>query len=260
MIRWCSYCQRFMDEKEPYDNYLVTHGVCADCLGKDDDHLARAGTRVAPIAAFYAELRRTVLGGAEPDLEQLLARCQAYGGRPMDLMMGMLQPLLYEIGDLWAQGRITVAIEHRFSALAGELIKHFQPSGPARAPGRAPSLVLLPAWGNHHILGLEMARSYFAASGFPAQVETAWMSTSGLLDQLERQDLKALGFSVALPAQMEQVYEVAQALGPRGHRTPRILVGGPAVRRGLELRADLGQGIRLCMTLQEAAALGAEAG
>jgi hypothetical protein len=33
----CSWCKKFMGEKEPYDDSSETHGRCAECLKKQRD-------------------------------------------------------------------------------------------------------------------------------------------------------------------------------------------------------------------------------
>jgi hypothetical protein len=47
-----------------------------------------------------------------------------------------------------------------------------------------------------------------------------------------------VGFSVAMPEQMRQVWEVAEALDRLPPLRLPIQVGGPAVRLGLDLRPD----------------------
>ena len=34
MLEWCSYCQRFMGESAPYENFAITHGCCAKCISQ----------------------------------------------------------------------------------------------------------------------------------------------------------------------------------------------------------------------------------
>ena len=31
MLKWCSYCQHFMGEIPPHDDFGITHGLCLDC-------------------------------------------------------------------------------------------------------------------------------------------------------------------------------------------------------------------------------------
>ena len=66
----------------------------------------------------------------------------------MDLLLGILQPLLVEIGKLWASGQITVATEHRFSDLVGEILSHVRREFNQVPRPESPKLLLLTAEGN----------------------------------------------------------------------------------------------------------------
>jgi methanogenic corrinoid protein MtbC1 len=78
-----------------------------------------------------------------------------------------------------------------------------------------------------------MADFYFAISGIPALSFYSSLPLKGVMDHVERHIPKAVGFSVALPEQMKQVLEVAEAIREIPERPEYILVGGPAVRLGL---------------------------
>ena len=41
MLKWCSYCQQFMHEIAPYDDFGVTHGLCATCESSHEDLFSR---------------------------------------------------------------------------------------------------------------------------------------------------------------------------------------------------------------------------
>lgn len=60
---------------------------------------------------------------------------------------------------------------------------------------------------------------------------------------------RALGFSVAIPAQLKQVLDVATQLRGRPEAPRHFLLGGSAVRHGLDL--DRGYGIEVCRDLAE---------
>ena len=92
--------------------------------------------------------------------------------------------------------------------------------------------LLLPALDNLHTLGIEMAGSFGAGIGLKVRVAASGLPTALLLPLLAELQPRAVGLSIALPAQVAQVLEVAEALdawpGPR----PLLLAGGHAVRRG----------------------------
>jgi hypothetical protein len=87
MIRWCAYCRTYLDEIAPVDDFGISHSLRAAAAVGD---VARAG--------------------------EMLDQGLSIGLRPVDLALGMLQPLLHRIGAEWALGRATGAEEHRFTA------------------------------------------------------------------------------------------------------------------------------------------------
>lgn len=34
MIKWCCYCQAYIGEKPPFNDYTFSHGVCVSCKHK----------------------------------------------------------------------------------------------------------------------------------------------------------------------------------------------------------------------------------
>ena len=251
MLKWCAYCQHFIGECEPFDEYLISHGVCHACAPKVLDFSADDRQALGGVQAFFAALQASARDQRALDLGFVLEESRRLAVRPLDLMMGVFQPLLHEIGALWADGKVTVAMEQRFSALVDDWLAAQRlraAEGAAAEPGR-PSLILLNAEGNHHRFGLQMAESFFSALAIPCLTVTQGLPLDEILALLDQHRPQALGFSVALPGQMKQVLEVAEAAKALPVPPRHILVGGPAVRQG-QCGAP-GPGIHACRELTE---------
>jgi len=253
MIKWCSYCIHFIGECEPWGDYQISHGVCPACyqrlLTSDVPHPGP----VQEFKAFFRSMQRLARLDHPGDVARILAESRRLGIPAMDLMLGILQPLLVEIGLLWAAGRVTVAAEHHFSALVDDLLAHLRPGpDPAAEPG-PPRLVLLGAEGNDHVLGLKMAGPYFLAAGVPTLTLLTPLPARELLELLDHHRPAAVGFSIALPEQLAQVQETARRIRRLPAPPRHLLVGGAAARAGLAL--DPALDLRLCRQLPEALAL-----
>ena len=37
MLKWCAYCQQFTGESPKYDDFSITHGLCARCATRKLD-------------------------------------------------------------------------------------------------------------------------------------------------------------------------------------------------------------------------------
>lgn len=249
MIKWCSYCLHFISECEPWDDYQISHGVCHACFEKVSASNTLDAEAFQGLRAFFHYMQLVARSGSPIEVGLILEESNRHHILPMDLLLGILQPLLVEIGKLWASGQITVATEHRFSDLVGEILSHVRREFNQVPRPESPKLLLLTAEGNAHVLGLKMAEPFFVANGVPTITVTPGLPIEEVLDLLERHQPWAVGFSVALASQMDQVHEVAklakQLSGPSRH----ILVGGPAVRMGLELDPSLG--ILACRQLSD---------
>ncbi len=230
MIKWCSYCQHFMHEVEPFGRYVISHGICEDCIPRGPV-FGEAERRAADeLAGFFHSLQGIARSGSPDDRRRILAESRRLGIRPMDLMMGMLQPLLREIGDLWAAGAVTAGCEHRFSDLVGDLLNHFRPPGGSPAPEAPLDLLLLPARDNTHTLGLRMAEAYLSSTGLSVLTLLRGLATRELIDLVDFHRPLGVGFAVALPNQLEQVARVAEALKHLRVPPRQIFIGGPAIR------------------------------
>ncbi len=53
MIKWCAYCQQFMTEVEPFDDYRMTHGICSTCQPRLEDFGPAAKDALAGVIDFY---------------------------------------------------------------------------------------------------------------------------------------------------------------------------------------------------------------
>jgi len=153
--------------------------------------------------------------------------------------MGILQPLLYEIGDRWARGEVTVATEHRVSAVVAAFIQ-LTAVGGASPKSQRPDVVLLSARDNYHTLGLQIAHTFLLLSGVACEAHHPALPLTEAVELLRARQPRFAGFSVALLPQMQFVREMSSELRRTMDQPPRILVGGPLVRSGLRPHPSLG--------------------
>lgn len=241
MIRWCAYCQTYQGEVAPLESYELTHGVCDACStqGKVGDDAAIAAIR--PLARFHEALREQARDGFAASGETLLDTAVAIGVRPLDLLMGMLQPVLFEIGAAWERGALSVATEHRFTAAVESVASTARARMPRGTDARvtsSPDVLLVGANGNYHTLGLQVVDLILLSGGRTCLLVEPGLPTSEVIELARATTPKILGISVALVEHGASVEEVAAAVDrwPADAR-PRLLVGGHAVMRGMSFDA-----------------------
>jgi MerR family transcriptional regulator, light-induced transcriptional regulator len=154
----------------------------------------------------------------------------------------LLQPALYEIGELWAAHWITVAEEHLASMVAGWImttlaLEAAPPGGAAAAAGgrvreadgqgrgRA---VLACVAGNQHALGLQLLGEALGLDGWDAVALGADVPTGDLVAVVARGRPELVGLSASqpdqVPAMRAAIAGCRLALGPRSGTT--FAVGG----------------------------------
>jgi methanogenic corrinoid protein MtbC1 len=261
MIRWCSYCQTYLEEVEPLEDFSVTHSICASCEGKGyfDDREQIAAMR--EVSGFYRRLDLAATAGDLGSASALVDEGLALGLRIPDLAWGVLQPLLYRIGRKWEAGQLSVANEHLFTGLAAaavELLITKVPGAGALRQHRTPDVLLVMAEGNYHTLGLRFVELAACLQGLKSQVVMPGLPAREIVALAKSLCPLAVGLSVALASQLPVVLEVAARLAEvPAERRPRLVVGGQALRAGLELPAAAA-GVELLRDFSWSTKLGGE--
>lgn len=231
MFVWCAYCQRYSGERAPYDQYTLTHGICATCQAReitDEEILA-----MREISAFYGGVLESALAG-QP-VSDFIARGRALGLRSLDLLVGILQPVLYEVGKAWERGTIATEVEARFSKLCDEVITTLDRELVVTSGRR---IMLLAAHWNRHTLGLRMTAYRLRDAGFDVRVVAPTPPLDQLCSMIEAIEPEIVGVSVATEWQLGFLEELAAIIATSRLR-PRIVAGGLAVRAGVELPAGV---------------------
>jgi len=220
MLRWCSFCQKFLGEAEPYEDLRITHGICPACQRRlralTDEDLERS-RRLQTI------LDQLIAAGRSGDLEAtdlLVRNALAENLRAIDILMGLVAPALYQIGEDWRKGFITVAEEHRFTTHCEQIFEFLR--NELNAPG------------NRHTLAIRILAAWCASNGIAARITDQNLAIEDLITLVAESRPRLLLISIALseqhPAVVRLVERIATLPGPRH---PKILVGGYAVKMKL---------------------------
>jgi methanogenic corrinoid protein MtbC1 len=255
MLKWCSYCQQFMREIPPYDDFGVTHGLCPNCEAEhfDPDAPEEIGHALF-LSAIFQRLfdagRRSDIGAAGQIVETAIsANC-----RPVDILIGMIAPMLYEIGEEWKRGALSVEGEHRFTAFCEEVLSLLADKAKADKAalprsGNGASFLLMNAPGNAHTLAIRILALWLESTGSRARVIDEQPGLERLMQELATSRPTCVLLSMALAEQHGEVASIAQHLQalPEISR-PRVIVGGYPVKVGLvqsipgaELVSDISQ-------------------
>ena len=240
MLKWCAYCQQFTGESPEYDDFSITHGLCARCASGRSDLFSK-GT--VDHANFLRGIFDRLFGaGCRNDFEtaaRIVDEAIAADCRPVDILVGMIAPMLFQIGEDWRRGVITVEGEHRFTAFSENVLDLLETKIAEQPPASAPSpdaplLFLMNAPGNRHTLAVRILALWLESRALRTRIIDAEAGLDVLLHDVADGRPGFLLISMALPEQRDHVAEVAahiQAL-PEALR-PKMLVGGYPVKVGL---------------------------
>ena len=252
MLNWCSYCQEFQGEVPPFDRLAITHGVCDACaemaLTMTDAGLEHARA-LQHIQAVLSE------AGHHHDLDAAslaLDEAMAAHIRAVDVLLGIVAPMLYQIGEDWRRAVVSVPEQHRFSAFCEEVFtlveSRVHASADAKRAAAGPvTALLMNAPGNRHTLGIHVLGLWLMAKGLRSQVLDPPPPAEEIAALVQDLQPRLLLISMAMAEQTQGVrliVERVRALPGPVHT--RIIAGGNAVKQnmvapipGLELAADI---------------------
>jgi methanogenic corrinoid protein MtbC1 len=231
-----------MGESPAYDDFSITHGLCARCESKQDNLFeGRSFDRAILLQDIFQNLfaagRRSDFTKAGEIVEQAMSE----NCRPVDILMGMIAPMLYEIGEEWKRGALSVEGEHSFTAFCEQVLDLVTRKISRDAPSAQSNdarVVLANAPGNTHSLAIRILALWLQSRGVRTTIVGEQADSKRFLDELMCQ-LAAdrpnfLLISMALAEQREGIVKVIARVKklPQSAR-PKILVGGYAVKCGM---------------------------
>ena len=153
----------------------------------------------------------------------------------------VLRPALYEIGEMWASGRIHVADEHLASSICETVVASI--GAILTAPPDAEPRVLVAATdGEGHAIGARMVAETFAAVDWSVRYLGASTPPDAVARAVVQHEVDVLALSTTMPSNLPAAAETI-ALVREAARGVRVVVGGQAYRgdedRARQVGADV---------------------
>ena len=202
----------------------------------------RAALSDVPLPILREDYLAAVLAGDATRARALVSGAVDAGTAIADIYVGVLEPAMVRVGELWAAGELGVAYEHYATAITQSVLGEL--GWRIRVPptsGRLAVVACTPR--EQHCVGAQMVAQFVEAEGW----EAFWLGASvpaadmAALVDAERPDVVAL--STTTPDRMPEAIEVLARLRDLDD-CPLVVVGGRAWRevapeRAAELGADL---------------------
>ncbi len=182
--------------------------------------------RAAPRSVHRARLEARLVAGDEAGAWGVVDAALASGAAPADVLSVLLAPALRSIGERWERGELSVADEHRASAVAQRLVARLGPrfARPGRRRGR---VVIGSAAGDRHTLPTAILSDLLRGAGLEVTDLGADCPADTFADAVRLADSPAaVGICVSSDDVLGSVPRLIAEVRACGVRCPIVLGGG----------------------------------
>jgi methanogenic corrinoid protein MtbC1 len=198
---------------------------------------------------IYADYLQALLAGEKGKCIETVNGLLEKGITLYDLYLNLFQRTMYQVGELWEQNRISVAVEHLATAITESLLTLVYPLiFSAEHVGR--KAVVSCVAGEYHQLGGKMAADVFELNGWDGYFLGANTPPEELLKLIQEKKPDVLGLSLSIYFNMEHLTGVLEMVRGSFRDLP-VLVGGQAFRWGGRDRVEKYPAVTLVSTLEE---------
>ncbi len=181
-----------------------------------------AGTRSWP-----TRFRNQLLEGDEAGAWAVIQDALASGMSPAQFHLEVLTPTLQYLGSQWLAGQLSIATEHRASAIAQRLVGRMGPQFVQRGRKRGHVILGAPA-DDHHSLPVAMFADLLRSRNFRVSDLGANVPADSFVDFVEqRADVAAAGIGATLAGNEENIAKLVAAL--QSQQGIPVVLGGAAI-------------------------------
>jgi methanogenic corrinoid protein MtbC1 len=148
-----------------------------------------------------------------------------------ELYETMIKPALYEVGDMWQEGKISVATEHLASAIVEAILNELYYRVVSAEGTDEHSVVVSCVENEYHQIGIKMVADVFEMNGWNAHFLGANTPTRELIRFIDGMKPDLLALSVSIYFHIPDLEKMIQNIR-YSFADIQILVGGQAFRHG----------------------------
>lgn len=198
------------------------------------------GTSLQRSDTLAASYLATLMAGDRSAALRLVQAALAAGMPLDDLYQEVLQLALYEIGQLWARGQLTVANEHVATAVTRDVMERCA-SATKPLPTGPPVILATSVGPELHDIGLRMVADCLELGGWNTLVLERRTPLEAIVALAVQYRVAAVAVSITITSHALAVRELVDALRQSAIGTSvKILVGGQPFNRVPELWRRVG--------------------
>ncbi len=180
--------------------------------------------------AAYKRYLEALLAGDRAECGVVVEDVKTSGGSLKALYVDLFQRSMYEVGELWENQKISVAVEHLATAITQRMLTLVQ-VGAFAGPRRDRSIIVACVADEYHQLGGRMVADLCELRGWRGHFRGTSTSVADLLKAIEQHRPTLLGLSLSIYANVAALEKALDAV-TGAHPALPILVGGQAFRWG----------------------------
>lgn len=176
-----------------------------------------------PEAEHY---RVSILQGQHKAAASLMMEAMSKGSTLTEASVRLVQPALYQVGNLWQSNQITVSQEHLATAISQNVLASAYLQAQF-APPLGKTAMFACVEGNHHSVGLHILADGFETAGWDVLNLGANLPTQDLVREVDARRPDLLALSISLPNHIATARRTIEMLhAEMGSACPEVWVGG----------------------------------
>jgi methanogenic corrinoid protein MtbC1 len=193
-----------------------------------------------PLALTRSVYLQSVLIGARAGSVKIVEEALQNGAGVFDIYADVFQAALYEVGRLWAEGRISVSVEHRATAITQFVMAGiYSRALPVRTSASPRNAIVTGVAGEFHQIGANMVADVLENAGWNVEFLGTDAPHSGILEAVEAQGSDLLCISATMLFNLPNVVHLIRDLRAQMPK-PQVLIGGSAFRAKPDLWMEIG--------------------
>jgi methanogenic corrinoid protein MtbC1 len=186
------------------------------------------------VSSRYDKYLLSLLAGDKANCRQIVHELLAENVSIKTLYLDLFQRSMYEIGELWRQGKLSIALEHLATTITDSLIHHVYPILYSRPRvGRKAVVSCVP--GETHQIGAKMITDIFELYGWDAFYLGINMPVPELVDFITRKQPQVVGLSLSIEENLVFLEDALQQLQATFPDIPVVAGGQGFTPRVLEV-------------------------
>lgn len=177
------------------------------------------------IQGLSEELLPVLMNGDRSTGLEIVNRLLEEGTDVITIYEGVIKPAMYKVGELWEEGKISVATEHLASAIVETLLGHLHYRIIKNAGTNKMVVVITSVEDEVHQIGAKMVSDMFELHGWTSHFLGANTPMDELLDFISRINPTIIGLSMSINLHTRNLEKTISKIRERIPEMP-ILVGG----------------------------------